>query len=485
MPEPRFETLPEELRLRLCAPYLQLTPDRTLPAFYAKAYDVIRFSSTLTPTERLIYCDYAHRIRRTSAAGCEIKVRPADIRFQHGLSQQQMHKLHRRLKLLRLLARYLPNGELTLWMPEQLTVGHLFLLQPNLLEWSAELRRELSAVALALPHSELFLPWLRGNFSAQLEECSRTTGGVLKHNLRSAQKLAEIAVSPLVFPPSTSGHSFCDRDRERGSAPSARPLFSQPDLYAEQDSAVPHPPLRDLDGSADDPTPADRNGVPPSVQDVFRRALAHKPPEKPLKDLVATLPDAMDELPPDLPHRRVAIEQGPTRPRWPVVYWTRYLILHADANQVPLWCDEEGKARTTRGVLYQELPIGAAVRKTIRQLLELMLIRIFNADARDPHADLSTLQALALTLREMFRDWNNVCVSYLKKPDGMAFNPSYLVKAFAAVQEWFLSSRVASDTLPLEQYQRLYLERQDAVEAQRRERRLQADEARYEQEFDS
>lgn len=129
---------------------------------------------------------------------------------------------------------------------------------------------------------------------------------------------------------------------------------------------MPQPPLRDIDAPEDEPIRPSRPSLPSAVQDVLRRALEHKPPTEPVRDLVATKPDAPDEMPPETAHRRVKIELGSTRPRWAVVRRTRRLILRANANAVQLWCDEEDKSRATRGMLCEELALGAAERTTIQ-----------------------------------------------------------------------------------------------------------------------
>lgn len=89
-----------------------------------------------------------------------------------------------------------------------------------------------------------------------------------------------------------------------------------------------------------------------------------------------------------------------------------------------------------------------------------------------------------MTIKEWFRDWNGFCIQQLKKPDGMPFSPAYLVKAFAAVQEWFLSSRVATKSLPLEQSTKLYLAREGAIAERRVALRERAAAAQFEQEYD-
>lgn len=487
MPDHVFENLPEDLRFRLCTPYLHLTSetaDRQPVAYYAKLHDVIRFSSTLSSTERLIYCHYAWAIRRRSPDGCETQITPAEVRYQHRLSQPQMYAINQRLKLLRLMPRYLANGELTLWMPEQLTVGHIFLLQPYLVNWPKKLRQVLADVALSLPSQELFLPWLKQNLGPSENRCEPIGKPVIKHRISDARKLAQIAVSPLAFPPSISGHSFCDRDREGGNSPSARPPFSISEAPPEQDSAMPQTPLRDIDAPEDEPIKPSRPSLPSAVQDVFRRALEHKPRAEPVHDLVASRPDEMDEIPPETPQRHVEIKNGPLRPRWSVSYWVRYILLQADAHQVPLWCDEPGKSRTTRSMLVADLPLGAAGRRVVRQLLELMLVRLLGADAQNPHADLPTLQALAAVLKELFRDWNYFCTQFLKKPDGMPFHPAYLTKAFGAMQEWFLASNVATASLSIPQLAKIYHDRQAALEQRRTDRQQRAAEAHLESEYD-
>lgn len=247
---------------------------------------------------------------------------------------------------------------------------------------------------------------------------------------------------------------------------------------------MPQTPLRDIDAPEDEPIKPSRPSLPSAVQDVFRRALEHKPRAEPVHDLVASRPDEMDEIPPETPQRHVEIKNGPLRPRWSVSYWVRYILLQADAHQVPLWCDEPGKSRTTRSMLVADLPLGAAGRRVVRQLLELMLVRLLGADAQNPHADLPTLQALAAVLKELFRDWNYFCTQFLKKPDGMPFHPAYLTKAFGAMQEWFLASNVATASLSIPQLAKIYHDRQAALEQRRTDRQQRAAEAHLESEYD-